>query len=213
MSEQIVKYRQLVTLPDGMRVLIRPLTPEDKNALVNFFAAVTPEDERFMRGSIRDTQMIAGWAEHVDYTKVLPMVAVLNDKIIGDSTLHFRIGAERHIADVRIFLAKEYRKCGLGTSMLRTIIEVAKKQGVQQLVAKVVSNQVSTIKAFQHLGFQPQTVLQDFHMGVAARKTVGMAVVHLMDRAGHADSLLQVASLSPFLFPARGFHHVLDGLG
>ena len=164
MTEQIAKYRQLVTLPDGTRVLIRPLTPEDKNALVVFFSAVTSEDARFMRGSIGDAQMIAGWAEHVDYTKVLPMVAVVNDKIIGDSTLHFRSGSERHIADVRIFLAKEYRKCGLGTSMLRTIIEVAKKQGVHQLVAKIVSDQVSTIKAFQHLGFQSQTVLPDFHL-------------------------------------------------
>lgn len=164
MTEQIAKYRQLVTLPDGTRVLIRPLTPEDKNALVAFFGAVTSEDERFMRGSVRDPQMIAGWAEHVDYTKVLPMVAMVNDKIIGDATLHFRTGSERHIADVRIFLGKEYRKCGLGTSILRTMIEVAKKQGLQQLVAKIVADQVTTIKAFQHLGFRSQAVLPDFHM-------------------------------------------------
>jgi len=183
MFEQIAKYRQLVTLPDGTRVLIRPLTSEDKNALVAFFGSISKEDASLMRGNIRDPQIVASWAEQVEYSKVLPMVAVLNERIIGDSTVHFRTGSERHIADVRIYLAKEFRKCGLGTSMLRTVIEVAKKVGVQQLVAKVVSNQVSTIKAFQHLGFQSQTVLQDFHiMPDGETHDVNMLILRLVQK-------------------------------
>jgi L-amino acid N-acyltransferase YncA len=183
MFEQITKYRQLVTLPDGMRVLIRPLTPEDKNALVAFFGTISQDDANLMRGNVRDPQVVAGWAEHVDYTKVLPMVAVVNDRIVGDSTLHFRTGSGRHIADVRIFLAKDFRKCGLGTSMLRTMIEVAKKLGMQMVVAEVVSDQVSTIKAFQHLGFQSQIVLPDYHiMPDGETHDVNMLILHLVQK-------------------------------
>jgi hypothetical protein len=48
-SQQELIYRQLLTLRDGARVLLRPLVPEDKQALLDLFSTVTPEERRFMR--------------------------------------------------------------------------------------------------------------------------------------------------------------------
>ncbi|MBI5033586.1 MAG: GNAT family N-acetyltransferase [Chloroflexi bacterium] len=164
MLDQITKYRQIVMLSDGTRVLLRPLTKEDKQALVALFESTSFEDFKLMRNDVRNKEMVASWAENVDYRRVLPMVAVVNDHIVGDATLHFRTGPGRHIADVRIFLSKEFRRRGLGTVLLRGLIDAAKKSGLQQLVAEVVADQVKVINAFKELGFEQRAVYPDYFM-------------------------------------------------
>jgi len=105
MLDQIVKYRQIVTLADGTRVLLRPLTREDREALIALFEPVGPDDYKLMRNDVRNKEIVGAWVDNLDYKRVLPLVAVVSNRIVGDATLHFRTGPGRHIADVRIFLS------------------------------------------------------------------------------------------------------------
>lgn len=164
MLEQIIKYRHLGTLTDGTRALLRPLVKEDREKLVEFFAPISPEDLKYIRDDVTNRELVASWAENLDYRRVFPLVAVVNDRIVGEATLHFRKGPARHIAEVRIFLSREFRRRGLGTSMLKTLIEIARRFGLQQLVAEVVASQVKVIKAFQGLGFQARGTFEDYFM-------------------------------------------------
>ncbi len=164
MLDQISKYRQIVTLADGTRVLLRPLVKEDKNSLIALFEPIGPDDYKLMRNDVRDKELVGSWAENLDYKHVLPLVAVVNERIVGDATLHFRSGPGRHIADVRVFLSKEFRRRGLGTVMLRGLGDVAKKLGLQQLVAEIVADQVKVINAFKELGFEQRAVYPDYFM-------------------------------------------------
>ncbi len=108
MLDQINKFRQIVTLADGTRVLLRPLTKDDKAGLVALFEPTSDNDFKLMRNNIRDKELVASWADNLDYKRVLPLVAVVNDRIVGDCTLHFRTGPGRHLADVRIFFRKSF---------------------------------------------------------------------------------------------------------
>jgi len=164
MLDQITKYRQIVTLNDGTRVLFRPLMSEDKYALVALFEHVGPDDLKLMRNNVRDSDVVRSWVDNLDYHKVLPIVAVVNDRLVGDATLHFRTGPGRHIADIRIFLSKDFRRRGLGVALLRAAIDVARKCGLQQLVAEVVADQVKVINAFQSLGFELRANYPDYFM-------------------------------------------------
>ena len=164
MSEQLGKYRNLVTLPDGTRVLLRPLVTDDRDALVDLFARATEEDRRYLRDDVANRQLVAGWAENLDYSRVFPLMALVRDRIVGDATLHFRKGAHRHQGELRIYLAQEVRRRGLGVHMLRALIEVARSEGLHQLVAHVVTDQGPVIKAFEELGFSRQCTLPDYFM-------------------------------------------------
>ncbi len=164
MLDQIAKYRQVVTLQDGKRVLFRPLTADDKNALIALFEPISTDDASLMRNDVRRREVVVSWVDKIDYKTILPLVAVVNDRIVGDATLHFRFGPARHIADVRIFLAKEFRRCGLGSAMLKALIDVARKCGMQQLVAEIVADQVKVINAFKQLGFELRTTYPDYFM-------------------------------------------------
>lgn len=164
MLDQIAKYRQIVTLADGTRVLFRPLVKDDKDALIALFEPIGPDDQKLMRNDVRNRELVGVWADQLDYRKVLPLVAVVNDRIVGDTTLHFRSGPGRHVADLRVFLSKEFRRRGLGTAMLRALIDIARKCGIQQLVAEIVADQVKVISAFKALGFEHRATYPDYFM-------------------------------------------------
>jgi GNAT superfamily N-acetyltransferase len=62
-------------------------------------------------------EVIEAWARELDYEKVLPLLAVVGDNIVGDATLHRRkAGWTSHVGKVRIVIDKDYRGKGLGTA-------------------------------------------------------------------------------------------------
>ena len=164
LADYLKTYRNLITLKDGARVLLRPLVPEDRKMLIDLFAAASPDDTRYLRDPITDAEHVGAWVDELDYSRVVPLVAMAQDRLVGDATLHFLRGPQRHMGELRIFLSKDFRRRGLGTHMLRTLIDLARKAGLHMLRAEVVAEQVKVIKAFQGLGFHPGCTFEDTFM-------------------------------------------------
>jgi RimJ/RimL family protein N-acetyltransferase len=157
-------YRQVFTLKDGARVLVRPLTKDDRQALLDLFLPVPLEDRQFIRDDINDPKVVNGWIDDLDYDRIMPLVAVVGNRIVGNATLHFKSGPSRHRCEVRIFLAKDFRQRGVGSRMIQGLIELAKRRGIFMLEAEIVSDQSHIIKAFQNMGFETKTILEDHFM-------------------------------------------------
>jgi len=164
LATQITTYRQIVTLKDGVNILLRPMTPDDEHALIELFSPISNEDLRYLHDNVRDPAIIQEWCDSLDYKRVLPLMALVNERAVGQASLHLQKGPARHVAKVRIFLAKDFRRRGLGTKMLNTLIDLARKQDLHMLVAEVVADQSKVIKAFQSLGFQLRCAFEDFFM-------------------------------------------------
>jgi L-amino acid N-acyltransferase YncA len=164
MLEQLATYRRLVTLNDGMRVLIRPLAKSDKALLLELFASAPKEDVDYFRSDAADPNVVAGWCDNLDYGQVFPVIAIVNEKIVGDATLHIGKDYQRHIGWARLYLHHDFRRRGVGGLMLSALVDVGRKMGLQQLVAEVPVNQVRVVKAFQNLGFRQEFVYGDFFM-------------------------------------------------
>jgi acetyltransferase len=164
MLDHVAHFRQLGTLADGTRVLLRPLLREDGDALQALFSNLSPEDLQFIRSDVANKKTVQSWIDDLDYHRVLPLMAVVNDRFVGDATLHFRSGPHRHVAEIRIFLLQEYRRRGLGNLMLKTLIDIGRKSGVQFIIAQVVADHTRVVDAFHTLGFERKTVLEDFYL-------------------------------------------------
>ena len=119
---------------------------------------------RFLRDDVKDRVVIESWCENVNYDRVLPVIAQVQNQVVGLASLHFRSGPERHIGGVRIYLSREYRRRGLGTRMVLALIDLARKHGLFLLEAEVVASQNKVIKAFQNLGFQLCCTFEDYFM-------------------------------------------------
>lgn len=183
--EQLARYRKVKTLPSGARLLLRPLTKEDKEGFVDLFARAAERDLELFRSDAGDPAVVESWVDKLDLKRVFPLVAIVDDKIVGDATLHFGEHYRRHRAWVRIFLDGDYRRQGIGTLMLRTLIEIARRVGMHQLYAEVLTTQPQVIKAFQDLGFQPEITLSDYFM-MNSGETLDMTILalQLVDHSG-----------------------------
>jgi GNAT superfamily N-acetyltransferase len=161
------------------------LTKDDKQSLVDLFARASKEDLEYFRSDAGDAAVVEGWVDRLNLQQVFPLVAVVDDKIVGEAMLHFGEHYRRHRAWVRIFLDRDYRRQGIGTLMLLTLIEIARQVGMHQLFAEVLTSQSQIIKAFEGLGFQNEVTLSDYFM-MDSGETLDMAilVLRLVDRAG-----------------------------
>jgi RimJ/RimL family protein N-acetyltransferase len=148
LPEQIKNFREVVTLKDGTYVSLRPLMADDHARMTEMYAAITKEELRYFRHDVQDPETIREWCEHPDYNKVLPIFD----------------GPKRHLAEIRIYLAKDYRKRGLGTKLLRALVELARRQGVHTIIAEVLADTTKVAKAFEQIGFAPRCTLEDYFM-------------------------------------------------
>jgi L-amino acid N-acyltransferase YncA len=184
-GEKLARYRKVKTLPSGARLLLRPLTKEDKQGLVDLFARASKHDLELFRSDAGDRGVVESWVDKLDLKNVFPLVAIVEDKIVGDATLHFGEHYRRHRAWVRIFLDHDYRRQGIGTLMLRSLIEIARQTNLHQLYAEVLTTQPQVMKAFQDLGFRPEVTLNDYFM-MDSGETLDMTILalQLVDHSG-----------------------------
>ena len=157
-------YRKFATLTNGRRVLLRPLLEEDQKRLYNLFADVSDEDARFLKDNVKDPVVVERWISNLNYDKVLPLVAYSDDRILGDCTLHRGRNTTRHVGEIRIFLAPDFRGVGLGSKMIQEMFEIAKKLDLMFLTAEIILDHVGIIKAFRRLGFDLRCTLDDYLM-------------------------------------------------
>ncbi len=157
-------FRQVVTLRDGARVLLRPLVPDDRQALVDFFTPVPMEERRYMRHNINDPAVVASWAENPNYESIFPLVAVVGERIVGNGTLHFGEGHSSHRAEMRIFLAKDFRRRGLGNKLIQALIEHARRRSIYLLEVQIISDHVDVIKAMSKAGFETVCSYEDYFL-------------------------------------------------
>ena len=182
---QLARYRQVKVLPDGMRVLLRPLGGGDAELLYHLFERATPEDLERFRSNPTDRQVVESWIEDLDLSKIFPIVVEANERIIGDATIHFGAKFQRHLGLVRLFLDREYRRRGIGSLMIRALIDVARRTGLHQLIALIPTDQPQIIKAFENQGFKNEFIHNDYailHDGHTL--DVAELVLYLVDHTG-----------------------------
>ena len=182
---QLERYRQVKALPDGLRLLLRPLAKGDTDALAKLFARATPADLERFRSDPTDRQVIESWIDELDLSKIFPVVAVANDRIIGDVTIHFGRKYQRHLGWLRVFLDREFRRRGIGTLMIQATIDIARRVGLHQLRGYIPTDQPTIIKAFENLGFRNEFTHQDYAM-LQDGHTLDVAelVLYLVDHSG-----------------------------
>jgi L-amino acid N-acyltransferase YncA len=155
-------YPTVYLTSDGAQMTIRPMVPEDEAALLDFFRSIPAEDRFYLKEDVTDPKIIARWTQTLDYSRVLPLLAFLDGRIVGDGTLHHRrAGARQHIGEVRVVVAPAYRNRGVGRGLLHKLIDIAGDKGLKTLMFEVVADTEPAARhTAQVLGFVPVALLQ-----------------------------------------------------
>jgi len=150
----ITRYPSDIKLRDGTQVVVRPMTPDDCRGLHTFFCAVS-DDERFLlKEDVCSPTVIQAWADHLDYDRALPLLALANGNVVGDAVLiRHRGGYRSHSAEIRVVVAPEFRGKGLGLALLRELVEIAWDAELQQVDFELVAGaQDDALRAVEFLG-------------------------------------------------------------
>lgn len=154
------RYPQEAVLRDGRRVLIRPFTEDDTQALWEFFQRLPPEVRRFAWDNIDDRGLIESWGRNIDPDKVFALLALDGQRIVADATLHRRErGPLRLVGRVKWLLDPEYRGAGLGTLLVNHFISTAKTRGLHHLTCMLISDlEADAVHTLEELGFESYAI-------------------------------------------------------
>jgi len=161
MENNVANYRRMTTLPTGLHVTVRLLGSADRDGLLALFACATKDDLQYFRDDVRDRELVTKWAEDIDLKHVIPLVAEVSGRLAGEAVLLRGRGYNRHIAEVRIFVCREFRGRGVGTALIQGIVDVAKLAGLHHIFTLGISSKPQDIRAFEGLGFRTEGILRD----------------------------------------------------
>jgi len=159
---QIQKFPKKVTLKDGLKITLRPLKKDDEKAFHEFFSAIPEKERMFIKHRVQDPEVIRGWCQNIDYGRNLPLLAIVDGKIIADASLHQQLGGwKRHVGRVSVLVHPKHRGHGLGKMMVEEIVDVARNLGLERAEAEFLGEQEAGMKVFAQVGFSQLFKLDD----------------------------------------------------
>ncbi len=161
-TQLLQRYPVEMELEDETRATIRPLNREDKVALARFFQRVPEEDRFYLKENVTAPEVVQDWIESLDYERVVPLVAIADGSIVADATLHrSRAPARRHVGELRVVVDPEFRSRGLGSRLIRELIELGSGLGLDRLFFELVDRrEMHAIHALVLAGFEEVAVLR-----------------------------------------------------
>ena len=177
-----LEYPKTYHLKDGTVVDLRLMTKDDFQALHDFFAALPEEDRMFLKEDVTEPSVIQTWIRRLDYDSVIPILAFVGSKLVGDATLHMQShGWMRHVGEIRIVVAPEYQKKGIGTVLARELFYNAVRRGLGKIEAVAMEDQIGAIKSLERLGFKQEGLLKDYVLDMKGRKHNLIILTHNTD--------------------------------
>jgi RimJ/RimL family protein N-acetyltransferase len=142
-------------LPDGTRVLMRVLRPEDAGYYPDFIAHVTLEDARlrfFSAISELSDERIAQLTR-LDYERAMAFIAIdeASDVMLGVVRLH--LDDDRKGGEYAVIVRSALKGHGLGWLLMQRMIEYARTIGLQTVHGQVLAENTTMLRMCAQLGF------------------------------------------------------------
>jgi acetyltransferase len=152
---------ETIKLPDGRGVFVRPIRPEDMPQHEEFVSRLTPEDLRLrLLGVTREiprTEMAR--LTQIDYDREMAFIAVVPGAAGKEETLavvRTVANADNTKADFAVMVRSDQKRSGLGTALMRKIIEYTRQRGTGEIVGQVLADNEAMLSLVKKLGFEPR---------------------------------------------------------
>jgi RimJ/RimL family protein N-acetyltransferase len=142
-------------LPDGTRVLIRPLRPQDAALYPDFIASLTSEDLRLrFFAAVRELSddRIAELT-HLDYARAMAFIAIdeAAGKMLGVVRLHLDQDAKG--GEYAVIVRSALKGLGLGWLLMQRMIGYARAVGLGRVHGQVLAENSTMLRMCAELGF------------------------------------------------------------
>jgi len=161
--ERLGPWRELLKLPNGRTVLLRPIDPRDAEPLRAAFATLSAEEVRF-RFMHPIKEMSPELAR--DLTVLDPRhsfaLAVSEPEAPGEglvgAVVRASIDPNTQVAEFALIVARPLARQGLGTLLMRRMIEWCRRKRLHGVYGNILSDNVGMLHLAEQLGFTRQHV-------------------------------------------------------
>ena len=135
------------TLKDGREVIIRPLKVGDKDGLFQMFSLMS--DEALMWSMAPYTmEVIERWMSNLK--NLIVLVAEWNNRIVDYAMIYkFLHPRRRGVGDLALYVHQDFHNVGLGTAMLKKLLQLAQKEGMHKIELYVVEDDIVAIHLYK----------------------------------------------------------------
>ena len=145
--------------PNGTRVTVRPIRPEDAQIEREFVKGLSPAARyfRFM-DTIRELtpQMLLRFTQ-IDYEREMAFVAITEGGGGGEKEVavaRYVTNPDGASCEFAIVVADEWQRVGLGRYMMSQLIEVAGARGLASMSGDILAGNLGMQKLAMRLGFE-----------------------------------------------------------
>jgi len=150
-------YREL-RAKDGRLVILRTPRMSDLDDFLEFINSLVDEgaDILFIERTNREAE--ADWLgrllAEIEKGDVICVAAEVNGKVVGNSDVHMGKGRKSHIGTLGIALSQGYRDVGVGTEMMKVLIEESRQVGLKLLRLSVFDSNLRAKHVYEKMGFR-----------------------------------------------------------
>ena len=155
-------------LPDGTKIFIRPVRPEDEALYPTFLTAVTPEDLRlrfFAPVKVFSHNFIARFTQ-IDYARAMAFIAIneATSEMLGVVRIH--TDSQYENGEYAIVVRSDLKGHGLGWLLMELMIEYARAEGLKFIRGQVLQENTTMLQMCRQLGFEITSDPEDLSIAV-----------------------------------------------
>jgi RimJ/RimL family protein N-acetyltransferase len=152
----------LTRLPNGTRVVIREIRPDDKPLLSDALLRLSPESSRgrFLALKLSLSADELRYLTELDGVSHVAFVAVLADdpqRLIGVGR-YVRLSEDGSTAEVAVVIGDEFQGQGLGSRLGLLLADHARAHGVRRFVATMLTDNLPAHRLFAKISARLETV-------------------------------------------------------
>ena len=143
---------------DGRNVVLRSVKWEDLDDLIEFIDSLADEGADILRTERvtreEEAEWLGGRLARIDKGELIDAVAEVEGKIVANSEVQKRTGMMSHIGDLGIGIKSGYRGIGIGTEIMKTLIEESRHAGLRILVLDHFATNKPARALYEKTGFR-----------------------------------------------------------
>jgi acetyltransferase len=156
------QYVNTAKLKDGTPIVIRPIRPEDEPLMVDFHHSLSEESVylRYFHMIALGQRVAHDRLTRIcfnDYDREIALVAEYEDpktatrQILGLARLSKETGTDS--AQFSMLISDNYQRRGLGTELLRRLVEVGREEGLKRITAEILPENLGMQAVCEKLKF------------------------------------------------------------
>jgi len=143
---------------DGREVVLRTPQWRDLDALLDFINSLVEEEADICRDKKATREEEADWLGRlladIEKGAIIGIVAETEGRVVANSEVKRRSGPMSHVGYLGIAIKEGYRNMGIGTEIMKTLIEESRKMGLKVLVLEVFASNKRARHVYEKVGFK-----------------------------------------------------------